>query len=175
MGGALIADSFEAASRIAPTIAFPVATLDGDVFYGRHVVTGGEKAESRGILATKREIKELRQKITEARASLDRLGHRGGRASSRRWRTRRRQSPGSPSEIHRQEKAIVIDQGQVARGAEDEARVQQRVDLVGTEVRGVREEMAGLDLRQEEARESIVRLNEQKITEEIPMAGRCSA
>ena len=73
MGGALIADSFEAASRIAPTIPFPVATLEGDVFHGKHVVTGGDKTESRGILATKREIKELREKITEARASLDRL------------------------------------------------------------------------------------------------------
>ena len=66
MGGALIADSFEAASRIAPTVPFPVATLEGDVFRGRHVVTGGDKAESRGILATKREIKELREKIAES-------------------------------------------------------------------------------------------------------------
>src|SRR5687768_7239293 len=73
MGGALIAESFEAASRIAPTVPFPVATLDGDVFRGRHVVTGGEKTESRGILATKREIKELREKITEAKATLDQL------------------------------------------------------------------------------------------------------
>ena len=32
MGGALIADSFEAAARIAPTVPYPVATLEGDVF-----------------------------------------------------------------------------------------------------------------------------------------------
>ena len=73
MGGALIADSFEAASRIAPTVPYPVATLEGDVFRGKHVVTGGDKTESRGILATKREIKELREKITDARAALERL------------------------------------------------------------------------------------------------------
>ena len=51
MGGALIAESFEAASRIAPTVPYPVATLEGDVFRGKHVVTGGDKTESRGILA----------------------------------------------------------------------------------------------------------------------------
>ena len=73
MGGALIANSFEEASRIAPTVAFPVVTLEGDVFRGKHVVTGGDKAESRGILATKREIKELREKISNAKFDLERL------------------------------------------------------------------------------------------------------
>ena len=73
MGGALIAESFETAARIAPTVPYPVATLEGDVFRGRHVVTGGEKTESRGILATKREIKELREKIAASRAALEQL------------------------------------------------------------------------------------------------------
>ena len=41
MGAALIADSFEAASRIAPTVQFPVVTPEGDVFRGKYVVTGG--------------------------------------------------------------------------------------------------------------------------------------
>ena len=169
MGGALIAESFEAASRIAPTIPFPVATLDGDVFYGKHVVTGGDKTESRGILATKREIKELREKITEARASLDRLTtETAGFEQAMAHATAA--IAGLTDEIHRQEKSIVGVQGQAERANDDEARLQQRVDLVGSEISRVKEEIAGLDTRQAEARESIARLNEQKTASEITLA-----
>jgi chromosome segregation protein len=169
MGGALIADSFDAASRIAPTIPFPVATLDGDVFYGKHVVTGGDKTESRGILATKREIKELREKITDARASLDQLAiETAGFEQAMAHATAA--IAGLTDEIHRQEKAIVGVQGQAERANDDEARLQQRVDLVGSEVSRVKEEIAGLDTRQAEARESIARLNEQKTASEIALA-----
>ena len=169
MGGALIADSFEAASRIAPTIPFPVATLDGDVFYGKHVVTGGEKTESRGILATKREIKELREKIAEARAALERLTtETAGFEQAMAHATAA--IAGLTDETHRQEKSIVGVQGQAERANDDQARLQQRVDLVGSEVNRVREEIAGLDARQAEARESIARLNEQRTATEITLA-----
>jgi hypothetical protein len=43
----------------------PVATLDGDVFRGAKIVEGGARAEARGILTTKREIKELRERAEE--------------------------------------------------------------------------------------------------------------
>ena len=77
---------------------------------------------------------------------------------------------GLTDEIHRQEKSIVSVQGQAERANDDEARLQQRVDLVGSEVSRVKEEIAGLDTRQAEARESIARLNEQKTTSEITLA-----
>jgi chromosome segregation protein len=168
MGGALVADSFEAASRIAPFVPYPVATLEGDVFRGRHVVTGGDKAESRGILATKREIKELREKIAAARVSLDQLiaevagfEHTIAQATAA--------IAGLGSEIHRQEKEIVGVEGRAERAADDESRVQQRSDLVAVEVSRVREEIAGIDARQAEARESIARLSEQKIVAEATL------
>ncbi len=168
MGGALIADSFEAASRIAPTVSVPVATVEGDVFRGRHVVTGGEKAESRGILATKREIKELREKIAESNASLEQLiAETAGFEQTIAHATAA--IAGLSSEIHRQEKEIVGVDGQATRAGEDESRVQQRTDLVATEISRVREEIAGLDARQAEARESIARLNEQKIVAELAL------
>ena len=165
MGGALIAESFDAAARIAPTVSFPIATIDGDVFRGRHVVTGGEKAESRGILATKREIKELREKIAESTAALNRLiADTAGFEQTIAHATAA--IAGLSTEVHRQEKEIVGVEGQARRAAEDEARVQQRSDLVATEISRVREEIAALDARQTEARESIARLNEQKVTSE---------
>src|SRR5687767_9157455 len=166
MGGALIAESFDAAARVAPTVSFPIATIDGDVFRGRHVVTGGEKAESRGILATKREIKELREKIAESTAALDQLiADTAGFEQTIAHATAA--ITGLSTEVHRQEKQIVGVEGQARRAAEDEARVQQRSDLVATEISRVREEIAGLDARQAEARESIARLNEQKIAAEL--------
>jgi chromosome segregation ATPase len=169
MGGALIADSFEAAARIAPTVPYPVATVEGDVFRGRHVVTGGDKTEARGILATKREIKELREKITESRAALERLiTETAGFEQAMAHATAA--IAGLTEEFHRQEKAIVGVQGQAERAMDDEGRVQQRTELVGTEISRVREEIAGLDARQAEARESIARLNEQKTESEIVLA-----
>jgi chromosome segregation protein len=169
MGGALIADSFDAAARIAPTVPYPVATIEGDVFRGRHVVTGGEKTEARGILATKREIKELREKITEGRAALDRLiaeaaGFEQAMAHAI------AAIAGLTEEFHRQEKSIVGVQGQAERATDDESRVQQRADIVANEIRRVHEEISGLDARQAEARESINRLNEQKTEAEIALA-----
>jgi len=169
MGGALIADSFEAASRMAPTVPYPVVTLEGDVFRGKYVVTGGEKSEARGILGTKREIKELREKINDARAALDRLisdtaGFEQAMAHAS------AAIAGLTDEIHRQEKSIVGVLGQAERANDDDARLQQRVDLVGTEISRVKEEIAGLDARQAEARESIARLNDQKTESEFALA-----
>ncbi len=161
MGGAMIAESFEAAARIAPTVPFPVATLEGDVFRGRHVVTGGEKTESRGILATKREIKELREKLSAAKMALEQLvADTAGFEQTIAHATAA--IAGLSAEFHRQEKAIVGVEGQSQRAAEDEFRVQQRTELVQTELSRVREEVAGLDARQAEARESIERLTEQR-------------
>jgi chromosome segregation protein len=169
MGGALIADSFESASRIAPTVQFPVVTLEGDVFRGKHVVTGGDKAESRGILATKREIKELREKINEAKAALEKLtveaaGFEQAMAHAS------AAIAGLTDEIHRQEKSMVGVHALAERATDDEARVQQRADLVNSEINKVREEIAGVDARQAEARESIASLNQQKTASEIALA-----
>ena len=58
---------------MARRTAAPVATLEGDVFRGPHLVSGGAKAESRSILATKREIKKLHERLAAGRDSLTRL------------------------------------------------------------------------------------------------------
>ena len=161
MGGAMIAESFEAAARIAPTVPFPVVTLEGDVFRGRYLVTGGDKAESRGILATKREIKELREKLAESKIALEQLIAETANFEQT-IALATAAIVGLSAEFHRQEKAIVGVEGQSQRAAGDEFRVQQRTELVQTEVSRVREEVTGLDARQAEARESIARLNEQR-------------
>jgi chromosome segregation protein len=161
IGDAWITDSFDAASHVAPLVPFPVATLEGDVFRGRHLVTGGDKAEARGILATKREIKQLRERIGGERATLETLAEETAQFEQTiAHATAAIQALGA--EIHRQEKAIVSLEAQAARAAQDEFRVQQRADLVAAEIRRVREEIGGLDARQAEGRDSIVRLDADK-------------
>jgi chromosome segregation protein len=161
LSGALVAESFDLAARVAPLIAGPVATLDGHVFRGRHLVTGGEKTESRGILATKREIKELREKIGEARSAVERLAGETA-AFEQAIAEATAAVTGLSAELHRQEKAIVGVEALGQRATEDTQRLQQRVELIATEISRAEEEIRGLDARQAEARESLAALGEQK-------------
>ena len=73
IGDAVIVPTLEAAAALAATVEVPVVTTDGDVYRGAHVVSGGSRTEARGILATKREIKDLRERVTAAAASLSLL------------------------------------------------------------------------------------------------------
>jgi len=70
---------------------------------------------------------------------------------------------GLSAELHRQEKAIVGIEAQATRAAEDEFRLQQRLELVTSELTRARQEIAALDARQTEGLESIARLDEQKV------------
>jgi chromosome segregation protein len=161
MGDAVIVETFAAAEQLAPTLAIPVATLDGDVLRGAHLVTGGTKGESRGILATKREIKELRERVALDRAALDRLIAETAQFEQA-IALATAAIAGLTAELHRQEKEIVGVDAQLQRATDDEARVTQRRALVATETERVQQEIASLDERQTEARESIARLDGDK-------------
>lgn len=158
IGDALIVESFEQASRLASEVPLAVATLDGDVFRGSHVIAGGARAESRGILATKREIKELRDRVAAEREILARLT-----AEAAGVETAVARATAAIAELtaalHREEKTIVAAEAELQRAAGDEARLAQRRALVATETARVQEEIAALDARQTEARESIAQLD----------------
>ncbi|MGE3190927.1 MAG: hypothetical protein AB7N90_14700, partial [Vicinamibacterales bacterium] len=161
IGEALIAESFETAARVAPLVAVPVATLDGDVFRGAHLVAGGGKSDARGILETKREIKDLGEKLAAGRASLDRLvSETAGFEQAIAQATAA--IAGLSDELHRQEKSIVGVEGQVERASADEQRLAQRTALVTSESRRAEEQIAALDERHAEARESLARLEEER-------------
>ena len=164
IGDAVIVPTLEDAAALAASVELPVVTIDGDVYRGAHVVSGGSRTEARGILATKREIKDLREVVTAAVASLAdshgrdrrvRHRHRGGRRRRCRRRsatptvTRRRSSPPRPT---------CSAPRPTRRG------VGQRAELVATEARGAREAIDGLDARQAEAQASIGRLADERVT-----------
>jgi chromosome segregation protein len=169
IGDAVIVPTLDAAAALAATTDLPVVTADGDVYRGAHVVSGGSRTEARGILATKREIKDLREAVSAAGARLATLRNEIAAfdvaiaAATAAVAT-------TVADAHRHEKAIVAAEADVQRAAADEARIGQRAELVASEARGAREAIAGLDARQQEAQASIGRLADERVVLDAALA-----
>jgi len=166
LADAWIADSFDAARAAAAVTAGRVATQEGDVFRGTQVVEGGARAEARGILTTKREIKELRERADTERAAVDRLREEiahldvviAGAESA---------IMSMQAELHRQEKSIVGFELQVSAALETAERLSRKQDQITNERRSLEEERRTQESRQDEARASISRIEgEQRTADE---------
>jgi chromosome segregation protein len=157
IGDAGIARSYDgalAASRLTP---LAIATLEGDVFRGPHLVSGGGRAESRGILETKREIKELRDRIATDRGALAQLAQETAELEG----TIAHASNAIAAlnaEHHKQDKAIVGHDAQLQHATDEETRLAQKSEQLAREKHQAEEERDTIDRRQEEARTSIGRL-----------------
>ncbi|HEY6362354.1 MAG TPA: chromosome segregation protein SMC [Vicinamibacterales bacterium] len=157
---AYVAESFDQAVAISRETSALVATLDGDVLRGPHLVSGGAKAESRGILATRREIKELRGRVTGERESLARLIDEtsGLEIAIARATTA---IAALVAEQHRREKEIIGHDAQLARAAEESARLSRKADVIARDHRRAEEERAALDARYADASSQLGRLQEE--------------
>ena len=156
---AYVAETFEQAVAMARQTSAPVATLEGDVLRGPHVVSGGARVESRGILATKREIKELRERTAADRDELARLTEDATRLEVAIAQTT--SALGAlTAERHRQEMASVSHEAQVTRAFEEAGRLARKAEVIALERRQADEERAALDARYAEAEASIGRLLE---------------
>jgi chromosome segregation protein len=163
---AYVADTFEQAVSFSRQTSAPIATLDGDVLRGPHLVTGGAKVESRGILATRREIKELVERVAGDREQLTRLA-----ADVAELELTIAEATGAitglQAEEHAQEKAIVAYEAQRDRADEEHARLSRKAEVIAVERRTAEEERAALEVRRTEADASSVRLeSEQRAAEE---------
>ncbi len=158
VGEAWIANSYESAAAAARWSTLPIASMGGELFRGPGLVSGGNPQQSRGILETKREIKELRQRIEAERVSLAALAEETAtldRAIAQASAGVEALSAGH----HGQEKAIVGLEGDLRRAAEEEARLTHKTEQIARERRQAEEDRDGLDRRQQEARMSIDRLD----------------
>ena len=163
IGDAVIVPTARRGGGAGRLVDLPVVTTDGDVYRGAHVVSGGSRTEARGILATKREIKDLREGVTDGGGALvDAARTRSPRSTPRSPRPSAAVSA-TVGDAHRHEKAIVAAEADLQRATADEARVGQRAELVATEARGAREAIDGLDARQAEAQASIGRLADERV------------
>ena len=167
-----LAGSFDEAARAATLSSVPIATPDGDVFRGAALVDGGAKGEALGILATKREIKELDERIAVEREVVRRLTGEiaeldAAIGSAENALTELRQ------EQHQQEKAILGHEMQLAALEEETQRLTRKRDVIETEGRTAEEERVGLEARRTEAQASIGRLEgEQRVADERFMSSQ---
>jgi chromosome segregation protein len=161
-----IAQSYETAREAAAAGHAPIATLDGDVFRSAGVVQGGARAEARGILTTKREIKELRERAEQERATVDRC-HLEIADLDVVVASAESAIMSLQGELHRQEKAIVGFELQVRSASEAADRVTRKQHQIATERRSAEEELRLQEARHDEARESIIRIQtEQQAADE---------
>jgi chromosome segregation protein len=158
-----LADSFERARTAAADAPGPVVTPDGEVFQAAWMVEGGLRAESRGILATKREIRELHERVEhqsaaveQVRAEISAVDLTIAAADSA--------IASLNGELHRLEKASVGYDLQVGAAAEAADRVRRKQEQMSTERRSAEEEHRAQEARHEEARASIQRIEAEQRT-----------
>ena len=161
MPEAYVAETFEQAVAFSRQTSAPVATLDGDVLRGPHLVSGGAKVESRGILATRREIKELRERVASDRQALARLGNEAAQLEITIARATSAIAA-LVAEQHRQEKDVVAYAAQLSRGEEEAARIARKAEVIALERSRAEEERRTLEGRRTEAESSISRIGEEQ-------------
>ena len=158
---AYVAESFDQAVAFSRETSAIVATLEGDVLRGPHLVAGGAKVESRGILATRREIKELRERVATERDALARLADE---TSSLEMAIAHATMAIAAlvAQQHREEKDIVAHEAQLAHAADESARLARKADVIALERRRAEDEQAALEARHAEAQSQIGLLREEQ-------------
>ena len=157
---AWLAPNYAEAVAAAAITDAPIATPDGDVCQGPRVVLGGSgRDEGRGILGTKRDLRDLRERLSAERSTVNRLVETAADLEHR-LTAGLAAIESMTAEIHRQEMAAVGFELRIAQADDDIARIGQKQELVALDARRAEEEIAGLDLRQADARASVLRLAE---------------
>jgi chromosome segregation protein len=158
LGDAWIAPSYERAAAASHDTMLPVATAGGELFRGPSRVSGGSREDARGILETKRDIKDLRARLAGERDALGRLLEETAEFE-RTIATATHVIAALHGEQHKEEKAIVAYEAQLQHAANELTRLQQKAEQLARERRYAEEERDALDGRQAEARRSIERLD----------------
>lgn len=167
IANAWIAADYGAARDASLSTAAPVATLEGEVFRGRSVVEGGARAEARGILSTKREIKELRERADVEGAAAERL-REDIAALDLTIASIESALVSLQGELHRLEKAGVGFDLQVTAAAGTAERISRKQEQIASEHRSAGEQLGVQEARQDEARESIARIEaDQRSADEL--------
>ncbi len=161
IGDAWIADSYERAQDASRLTTVPVLTVDGAVFRGPQLVSGGSRDDARGILETKREITEARERIRVERAALFKLAEETA-ALEGAMATASHAIAALDAEYHAQEKAVVGLDAQLQHATDEVARRAQKSEQLARERYQADEERDALDRRQDEARASIGRLQDEQ-------------
>ncbi|MEQ1869466.1 MAG: chromosome segregation protein SMC [Vicinamibacterales bacterium] len=157
VGDGWIAENYGRAQLASLDSRVPVITAAGDVFRGPHIVSGGNPQEARGILETKREIRDLADRIAAEHEAVVRLGEETANFEGVIAQAQDA-IVALNAEQHRQEKSIVALDAQVQRVSADSDRIGLKHDQLARERRRSEEERDAIERRQEDARASIAEL-----------------
>ena len=165
-----VAGSRDEARRIALETAVTAVTVEGEVYRGPDRVEGGARSEARSILTTKGEIKELRERIAEDESVIAR---RRDEAASLDLTIASTESAISAiqAEVHRLEKAIVGYELQAGAAGDSAQRVSRKQDQIAIERRTAAEELRAQEAREDEARQSILRIQAEQRTADDQLSG----
>ena len=157
-----VADSWETAVSAARITGMDVATLDGELVRGEHVVVGGGRQDARGILATKGEIKEVRARADAEREALSELSLRVAGASAQAGQTQEA-IEAATGRLHHHEKAMVGFDAQLGRAREEVVRLDRKGEMLTIERRRAEDEIARLEARQAESRQAIAEIESRQL------------
>jgi chromosome segregation protein len=152
-----IAADYQSARDTASASNVLIVTIDGEVFRGPHLVEGGGRAEARGILTTRREIKELRERAEVEGTAVERQREETATLDVA-IASVESAILSLQNEMHRQEKSIVGFELQVTNAAETVERITRKEEQIANERRSSEDELRSQEARQDEARESIARI-----------------
>jgi chromosome segregation protein len=147
----------------------PVVTAGGDVYRRGLLVFGGARGEARGILATRREIKMLGERLASERAAVEQLARQAAALDAAVAEGEAAVDAFS-AKLHEQEKAALAFEMQVARAAAEVDRLARKADQIATERRQVEEQRRTLEARREEAAASIAQLDADRLGLEAQFA-----
>jgi len=157
LGPAWITPSLDVALEISGRTGHAVATFAGELCRNGRLIQGGIRRDAQGILETKQEIRELRDAVAASQAAVDRIRETLASLDTR-IASSEAAAAGLTIEQHTREKSIVGLELQVAGTGETLERLSRRASLIESEHRRAEEERHALELRAEEARASILRI-----------------
>lgn len=152
-----IAPSVVEASAAARACTDPIATVDGNVFQGVSLLSGGLKKKTHGLLSVKREIRELYQRIAEGEEELTKV-HEENLKQERLVKDTEVFIETLNSNEHVQEKKLVGLQMQFQQFENEQIHLSEKRTVIETDLKKAAEEREDLTAKQTEARKSITRL-----------------
>ena len=160
-GRVAIAKTPEQAITVAGQTSQQIVTWSGDIFSGSRLVCGGGQTEALGILATKREVKELQSKLLTMRSraevittELQTLNHVQVDLESK--------IAGFEGDQRKHEKSLLEYDLQLGTLGNESSRLQRKQDLLNVELQKAEEEQQSIKIRQGEVQESLEQIGLKK-------------
>ena len=170
--GRWLAESYDVAASAAALTTASIATPDGDVFHGKALIRGGATGEALGILATKREIKELDERRGSERSVVEHLVDEIAKLDAAVVQAETALAVVGETQ-HQHEKTILTHELHLVSLDEEDERLTLKREVIATERRSAGEENDALESRRVEAQTSIERLEgEQRAADERFMASQ---